>query len=215
MIAPNFKGDNLRKAADQVVSHIRYTQHLAMMDNKFDNNKPLWFKGRWVIRFVKDINNGTTNCNGISSPNVWTYMIYSNKNFACPGGICDNNPNLDEFAKNPLNPNQILTGGYSKLVCADNNYNSPDKQSMKTMRLADEYGVTNVVFGGGCRSTTMFISFDNIGRPFNSFPKYNPYEVSPAGYPRLIKSRCTITLSNSDDNITIAVEPETGYTHIL
>ena len=32
---PRFDRDNLQEAADQVISHIRYTQHLAMVDDKF------------------------------------------------------------------------------------------------------------------------------------------------------------------------------------
>jgi hypothetical protein len=31
----------------------------------------------------------------------------------------------------------------------------------------------------------------------------------------LIQARCEIVLSGSDENATIAIEPETGYAHIL
>jgi len=49
MIAPSFNGNNPRQAADQLVSHIRYTQHLAMMDNKFETSNQNWYKNRWNI----------------------------------------------------------------------------------------------------------------------------------------------------------------------
>ncbi len=214
MIAPSFQNSSLRQAADQIVSHIRYTQHLAMMDNKFDRNISKWYKHRWQIRFVQNITNGPANCNDEDYPNIWTYMIYSNMNFACPGGICDNNPNIDEIAKNPLNNNELLTGGYSNSICPDNSYNNQDNQSISRMRLNEEYGITNITFGGGCRSDVKYINFDYIGRPSNAFPKDSPYELPVAGRHNLLTSACTITLTDGIDNIVISVEPETGYTHI-
>ena len=36
VMIPNMQSTALREAAIQVVSHIRYTQHLAMIDDKFD-----------------------------------------------------------------------------------------------------------------------------------------------------------------------------------
>ncbi len=215
MIAPNFQRNSIREAADQVISHIRYTQHLAMMDDKYDPSDSRWFKHRWQIRFVKDINNGTTNCNGVSNLNIWTYMIYANNNFVCPGGICDNNPNINEFAKNPLDNNKLLTGGYSKLVCADNTYNNPNSQSTKSMRLAEKYGVTNVTFSGGCRSDVKYINFDSLGRPSNAFPKSLPYQIPVPGRHNLLTTACNITLTDGTNSITITIEPETGYAHIL
>lgn len=55
---PNFRGNPLQTAAEQVASHIRYTQHLAMVDDIFDPNDPTWWKERWQIRFLT---NGATN----------------------------------------------------------------------------------------------------------------------------------------------------------
>ncbi len=100
MIAPNFQGNSLRQAADQVISHIRYTQHLAMMDNKFDPNDTTWFKERWQLFFSK-----TTS----GSNNLWTYSIFSDNNH-------DGNPNEVELASNPLDSTKRLTGGYSGTV---------------------------------------------------------------------------------------------------
>ena len=209
MITPSFQGNNLRQAADQVVSHIRYTQHLAMVDNKFDKNDVGWFRERWQIRFKKDIINGPANCNDEDSSNAWTYMIYANQSHA------SNNPNNDEIAKNPLNSNELLSGGYNNLLCQNNDYNPSDQQSMESMRLGDKYGIQNVTFSGGCRSTTKFVSFDYQGRPFNSFPTTLPYEIGSPGWHKLITSTCNIALTDGVDTITILIEPETGYTHIL
>lgn len=48
---PNFTTNPLQQAAEQVASHIRYTQHLAMTDDKFDPSDPTWWRERWQIRF--------------------------------------------------------------------------------------------------------------------------------------------------------------------
>lgn len=210
MIAPSFQGNRLRQAADQVISHIRYTQHLAMMDNKFDMDDSGWFAERWQIRFIQDIVNGPANCNDEDSYNTWSYMIYTNKAHS------NTNPNNNEIAKNPLNANELLSGGYNNTLCQDNTYNSSTEQSMEKMRLGDKYGIDSVTFTGGCRADTMFIHFDHIGRPFNSFPNNNlPYQVGTLGWHRLLTLPCDIILSSEGETETIRIEPETGYTHIL
>lgn len=40
-------------AKNQVIAHIRYTQHLAMMDDKFNADESTWYKRRWQIWFSK------------------------------------------------------------------------------------------------------------------------------------------------------------------
>jgi type II secretory pathway pseudopilin PulG len=49
---PNFNRHPLQEAAEQVASHIRYTQHLAMVDDKFDQTDNTWYEKRWQIRFL-------------------------------------------------------------------------------------------------------------------------------------------------------------------
>ena len=40
---PSFQRDTLQEAGNQIISHIRYTQHLAMMDDKFNPADATWF----------------------------------------------------------------------------------------------------------------------------------------------------------------------------
>jgi type II secretory pathway pseudopilin PulG len=206
---PRISNNNLRVAADQVVSHIRYTQHLAMQDDKFDANDPEWFKGRWTIRFYENLSFTNTACPVKNFNTIWAYTIFSDK----PGYT--GNPNLTEMARNPQNPNQFLSGGFNNTLCVDNKDNAINNQSMASLRLNTQYGVKNVVFGGGCRSNVRYINFDYLGRPSNSFPNVHPYELPSAGWHKLLTQQCRITLSNEVDSITIAIEPETGYAHIL
>ncbi|WP_295055845.1 prepilin-type N-terminal cleavage/methylation domain-containing protein [Sulfuricurvum sp.] len=46
---PDFKSNQLQQAAEQVANHIRYTQHLAMIDDKFDPTDATWFQDKWAI----------------------------------------------------------------------------------------------------------------------------------------------------------------------
>ena len=203
MIAPNFQGNNLRQAADQVVSHIRYTQHLAMMDNKFSTTDANWFLGRWQIRFFENLTFTAVLPPANRYSDIWAYSIYSDS--AGYSGL----PNMSEMAIDPLDPESYLSGGYNNTLHVE------DKKANKSMRLGEEYGVTDITFGGGCRSNVRYISFDHLGRPFNSFPASSPYEIGSPGWHKLLTSACNITITDGIDSIVIAIEPETGYTHIL
>jgi prepilin-type N-terminal cleavage/methylation domain-containing protein len=203
MVASSFTRNPLREAADQLVMHIRYTQHLAMMDDKFDPNESQWFMRRWAIRFQQN-----TPFGGVPHDNVWAYTIFSDlPNFA------GHHPDLAGMAFNPENTTQYLSGGY------DNTLDIDDARAMRTLQLGIKYGVTNITFGGGCRADTMFINFDYLGRPMNSFPpaaSTHAYQPPVAGWHYLLTNQCQIILTDASGNaITIAIEPETGYTHIL
>lgn len=203
-VASSFQRNPLREAADQLVSHIRYTQHLAMIDDKFDPNESQWFMRRWTLRFQQNLVYTTLAPNNTYN-NIWAYSIYTDlPNFT------GHNPDLLGLAKNPINVNQYLSGGY------DNTLHVEDTKAMKALRLSETYGIQNITFGGGCRSNVLYIHFDYLGRPMNSFPTTNPYELPAAGWHKLLTSQCQITLTDANSNhITIGIEPETGYTHIL
>jgi prepilin-type N-terminal cleavage/methylation domain-containing protein len=51
VIIPNTRTNPVQEGAIQLLSHIRYTQHLAMMDDKYDATNATWFRDRWQIRF--------------------------------------------------------------------------------------------------------------------------------------------------------------------
>ncbi len=50
---PRFDRDLTQDAADKVLSSIRYTQHLALIDDKQEFNNSKWQRAFWQIRFVK------------------------------------------------------------------------------------------------------------------------------------------------------------------
>ncbi|MEA3331277.1 MAG: type II secretion system protein [Campylobacterota bacterium] len=193
VIIPNTRTNPLQEAALQVVSHIRYTQHLAMMDDKFNATDVNWYKKRWQLIFG----------NSADTDHKDAYSIFSDDAAVATAS----NPNLGELAIDPMSSDKFLSGG------TNGSLNFNDSRANKKMNLGLSYGVTDVIFSGGCASNTIKrITFDHLGRPIK-----NPLHTYIQSYRlgRLITSRCEIILKNSDANITIAVEAETGYAHIL
>ena len=181
------------KAAQQVLAHVQYTRHLAMMDNQYDPEDPNWFKKRWQIQFQYTG----------SSPRKYYYTIYSDKDKS--GGYAQS-----EIAKNPLNSNQLLTG--KKGISTNTGMYS------KKMDLYKSYGITNVSLAG-CRnggvSGSLRIGFDFQGRPIvkNMHALTKPYSSSAER--RLATKTCELKLTDKNDNTaTISIEHETGYAYI-
>ena len=204
VISSSFERNTLREAADQVVSHIRYTQHLAMVDDKFNPKDSGWYKSRWQIFFA----------NTEGSGNAWSYMIFSDSpNYT-------GTPDVSEHAKNPLDENRYLSGGYS---AGNIDFRSP--LATKEMNLGNKYGLLDIDFVNGCTiaTTRQRISFDYLGRPFYGNPHAQTNVYHDELNFKILKSTCHIQLclttpcatATNENKITIASEPETGYTHIL
>ena len=51
VIIPNTRTNPAQEAKIQLVSHIRYAQHLAMIDDKFDAANSTWHKNIWQVAF--------------------------------------------------------------------------------------------------------------------------------------------------------------------
>ncbi len=225
-ISPSFEVNTLTEAANQLVLHIRYTQHLAMSDNKFDAKKPTWFKERWQIQFKQSIYDNQIDKNSID---IWAYTIYSDSFNR------DANPNIsDTIASEPLNPvvkrvngsykqGKYLSGGFKGIINGDHNGRN------KKLALQETYGIQTVQFTSSCSYYgSRRIIFDAIGRPYYNYKKDSASMASnPYKNMMLLKSQCTISLckklnasmkcdfTDKNSYINIAIEPETGYTHIL
>ena len=52
ILIPRMDRDTLYEAAEQLVRDIRYTQHMAMTDNVYDDQDQFWFNHRWKIDFT-------------------------------------------------------------------------------------------------------------------------------------------------------------------
>ncbi len=188
IIVPRTKTNPLQEAAIQLISDIRYTQHLAMVDDKYDKSNNQWYKKRWQILF----GTSTTHTNGFEA-----YSIFSD------AGAFTGNPGISELAKDPTSTNKLLTGGFAGVI----NY-ATDARVTKKMNLGASYGITSVTTsdcGGANR-----IAFDNLGRPFKG--DSSSWTSSIDG---ILKTKCKFILNHGLDTITIQIEPKTGYVCVL
>lgn len=191
VLIPKMGQSRLREAADQVVSHIRYTQHLAIIDDNYNSVDENWTKKRWQIVF------------GSSAKTNYqlAYTVFSDT-----AGGSTGNPDRSEIAKNPMDRSKILSYG----TAGDVNYK--DKDVSKELNLGGKYGITNVIFSNSCTvGGSRRVIFDYIGRPMKGRGDFT------SAYPAnsLITQTCTITLrNNANENIDITIEPETGYASV-
>ena len=202
-IIPSTRTNPVQEAAIQILSHIRYTQHLAMVDDKYDAGNldstgvTKWYKERWQIIFSANAN----------SDSKMGYTIFSDTS-----GDSTGHPNQSEIAVNPSNPNQIMTGGYTGDVNLD--INNASFAGMEKLNVGRKYDIQNIDFSNSCdgaNGTSKRIAFDHLGRPFQGDVSSNieAYESDD-----LIQTDCIITISSASESLTITVEPETGYARI-
>lgn len=198
VIIPSTRTNPLQEAAIQVLSHIRYTQHLAMVDDKYDKDNldstdsVKWYKERWQIFFANTVGSGDS----------WAYTIFSDS-----AGDSTGVPSTNEYAVNPANPSKFLTGGYS--IAPDHT------QATKKLNIGMSYGITDVTFSASCNGTgaSKRIAFDHLGRPIQGSLSSNTQAYDSDD---LIQSDCDIILTHvNSDTITIRVQEETGFSCIL
>ena len=192
ILIPKTETNPVQEAAVQLLSHIRYTQHLAIVNDKYDAQDSDWYQRRWQILFGKNVDSNSR----------WAYTIFSDTSGAASGDA-----NELEIAINPANPNQRMTGGYTGANSL--NYNNVGFVGMKKLNLGSSYGITDITFSG-CGQR---IAFDYIGRPMKGDQSTMTGSYH-AGSDRLLKADCVITLKHNTDIATIKIKPETGYASI-
>jgi prepilin-type N-terminal cleavage/methylation domain-containing protein len=182
---PNFNRHPLQEAAEQVASHIRYTQHLAMVDDKFDPADDEWWQKRWQIHFE----------NAAGGERI--YVIYNNLDG-------DSNEDDNELARSPL------TGALMKGV--DNDIMADPTKYTGNLMISKTYGITNVTFGNNCHpssATSSRLGFDNLGRPY-----FNTANTAPYDDLLIANCDITLTHPD-DGIAVIRIHPETGYVCVL
>ncbi len=206
-----FRDDKLALAAYQVLEHIRYTQHLALSEHKFDpkdvefkstpgylaSREGMYYRGWWQIRFQSIA--PTNAANGLIG-----YSIYSD--FDRQGGI-----DVTNVVNPAINP---LDNKWFRLY--DNCPNCSED-----VFLDKKYDITNITFSATCQdngfraaalaSTAGVIVFDEKGRPYYGIAnnaQNNPYQF-------LLTANCIITLTGAGGKVAeITIYPETGYAEI-
>jgi len=125
---PNFTYNPLQQATEQVASHIRYAQHLAMVNDVFDEGEQNWHRARTQISF--------RNCNDGRS-----YYFIGNDSNRNGGHIAES-----EAAINPLNGKTMY---WLNTQCQEDTYPTRDP----SLLLTDQYGVT---LNSNCGGTISF-----------------------------------------------------------
>lgn len=201
-IIPSTRTNPVQEAAIQLLSHIRYTQHLAIVDDTYDSNDNNWYKKRWQIVFI----------NSSKANNRYAYTIYSDSTGGSTG-----DPNIDEIAHNPQNSSQLMTGGSSGGE-AKLGYNHSDFPGMRKLNLGMSYGIEDVIFASECSvSGSKRIAFDYLGRPIKGKLGGASGSGNSTAYEddNLIQDDCDITITDGIESAIIRIKRETGYATII
>ena len=224
IMIPRFDRDSLSEAAIQLASHIRYAQHLAMVDDKYVPSPAMspqvsstsktqeaqyWYLGRWQVKFSRA--KGTQSYSIMSDSTKSSY---------------DGNPNADlasysEVAQDPLDKSKYLIG------VSHSSFDSENKEHINDMLdLGKSYGINGVsISGGDSGSSARRIIFDHMGRPYrgdtnlgnssriqNSTDKLAQTNITV----KLCKESCSTPLNsiNNKNERLISISPETGYVKV-
>ena len=133
---PRMERDNLYEMGEQVASHIKYTQHLAMSESTYRDNLGSWYRARWHISFV-------------NGPCGLYYRIGSDRDMNTVNGMFTDT----ESARDPLSGELI----YNNNIPCD--YHDG---WFGGVLLTKKYNIVSMV--SSCNTQT--IAFDHIGRPY-------------------------------------------------
>jgi len=184
---PRLERDTRQQAADNILSAIRYTQHLALNDNKTNPNSDTWQMTLWKIQFVEYSDN-------------YRYRIGSDAN---EGGAIDKN----ESAIDPLNGKYMYNNSLAQQSDESSNVFLSDQYGITDIDISGGCGIASGV------SSALQIAFDNFGRPFrgisvatNDYGRYVNQDCN-----------ITFTAADAfpSDPIIVTIEKETGYVSIV
>jgi Tfp pilus assembly protein FimT len=188
---PRMDRDLLQEASSNILADIRYTQHLALMDNKHIFDNPRWQRRFWHITFTKHSTDGQY------------YLIGSDDTMT---GSQNALVTRNETAIDPSNGLPMF------------GTNGDDGTVSPRIFIEKKYGITSVNSLGGC-SGAKHLGFDYLGRPYHtqfigsSSADYSGYMASDCTF--------TFAMSTDADGngvldtFSIQINTETGYAFIV
>ncbi len=185
---PRLDRDLQEEAQTNILNAIRYTQHLALMDDKHIFNNPKWQKRYWQIAFG--------DCGG----GHYFYKIGSDDNMDGNGQFSKTEAAIDGATLLPY-----------FWVAGTNCDDGGDGTVSPDIFITKKYGINSISFSGGCAGA-QYIGFDNLGRPHVHFGGSDSPDQSS-----YMRSDCNITFSFEDSTIapfTITITKETGYAYV-
>ena len=183
---PRLDRDLRQEAADNILSAIRYTQHLALIDDKTDPSNNNWQQKLWMIRFTVS----TTN----------TSSFYTVSSDTDKSGTV----NKIECAIDPINGKYMYNSSGAFVEIGSDE--SPN------IFIGKNYGIDSLTLNGGCSS--QHIAFDNLGRPFNGLKTTPSGTLGANDYAQYMTRDCSMTFGFADtsiDDVVISISKETGY----
>jgi len=192
---PRMERDIRQEAADNILSAIRFAQHMALMDDVTDPSRSTWQRKYW--RF------GVRTC--LASEGDVFYYVASDKNMQ---GNIDQN----EAAIDPSNSKRML--GNAGSSCRQG---AQSKDISPQIYLSRLYGIKNTNMflqcGGGGPDAARYVGFDYKGRPHVGFSNAD----ANVSWNAPMTNDCNLTFQFDDSNIpnlTIMIQKETGYAYI-
>jgi len=185
----------LQQATDQLIRHLRYTQHLAMMDDHFDPGDGQWYKRGWQLMI---------HTNGYDDLTGFGYSIYQDRNG-------NRAMETTEFAVDPMDQNLWMSVGLPGWALTPTNEDRLNPQ----LSLAQSFNIINISRTGMGTSTR--ISFDSLGKPYTTYIAANAIPLvnaNPIAQRTWLMAPAQITLTHADGTCArIQIEPVTGYVH--
>ncbi len=202
-LLPRFQRNLRAEAIQHMLQVIRYTQNLALHDNKYEGNNSLWQKKFWrfEIRRCRD-----------------TGELYYNI-----GTDTNNNGSLsrNESAIDPSN-------GRFMFWPQDENCKNKDPQILQQVSpnifIGKKFGISRVVFSSASiygqnsiqTAQNNYYAFDYFGRVYKRYYRNSNSNANPNNY-GIVVNDTTITFYFKDDSIrpfTIVIPNETGYAYL-
>ena len=189
---PRMERDIRQEAGDNILSAIRYTQHMALMDNVTDPRYNDWQRAFWTFGFE-----------GCSDDGIF-YYIASDE---------DREGDFDagEEAVDPINGLSFM-GDNGKPCESDL---SGHTNVSPNIFITKKFGISegNYAWSGGCSGTAKYIGFDYLGRPHRGYAT-----SSSPDYSSILTDDCTLTLTfdaSGIDPLVITIEKQTGHAFIV
>ena len=169
---PRLDRDLKQEAADNILSAIRYTQHLALMDDKHKFDDPKWQRRFWRIMFAQ------------CSDNKYFYKIGNDDDM--------DSTSTFEQSESAIDPSN------GKMMYVANNGDCTGNTVSPNILIGKKYGVTVQNGTGGC--TGKSIGFDHLGRYHVGFsastkPNYSSYKNTACTLNFTMSDNSTFTIT--------------------
>jgi len=212
VVLPRMEPERLRDGANVVVNALRYTQHLAMVDDKYvptptlsrysnptqqEKDVKQWFK-KWWCFYIWDLEGDSSSPYG-EGPAI---AIFSDHPSSNDNNLYNNNPEYEEMARDPVS-GKLYTG---------HEFDSSFEDEIEEKYNLRRYGIQKVVVESPCKSSK--VVFDEIGRPHCQQTTSSDNLVP---YNRILRERVIYTLcadGECEKNISVCLHPMSGVVEI-